>query len=327
MKRNIPLLACMVLLASTALSGCGAADDPLPASAVPAVDWDGGGTHRIHFLSTAGSDCMLIESNGKFALVDSAEDTDNPTGREGLVFEGHEDKIIDYLLAHAADENGNVTLEWVLGTHAHSDHIGGFDSIILHEKITVKKAFLKTYNEQYIGVYERKAWDNVEVWQQMMDACQAKGVEVVSVLPAEPWQFEGFTVQFFNADPVTKWTPGENENSVGTKLTCGGKSAFLAADMNHYTGVERRVAKEVGKVDLLKVAHHGYTLSSSRTFLKTLSPDISIVTNRTAGNIAAAVRKRLERVAESEIYTTGDYDGIIADFTADGIKLYSGIHA
>ena len=37
------------------------------------------------------------------------------------------------------DENGRVTLDFILGTHAHSDHIGGFDTVINHPDITVKK--------------------------------------------------------------------------------------------------------------------------------------------------------------------------------------------
>ena len=36
------------------------------------------GVDRIHFLNTANSDCILIESNGHFALVDSGEGNENP---------------------------------------------------------------------------------------------------------------------------------------------------------------------------------------------------------------------------------------------------------
>ena len=36
------------------------------------------GDDRIHFLNTANSDAILIESNGKFALIDSGEGNSNP---------------------------------------------------------------------------------------------------------------------------------------------------------------------------------------------------------------------------------------------------------
>ena len=36
------------------------------------------GDERIHFLNTANSDCILLESNGHFALIDSGEGNANP---------------------------------------------------------------------------------------------------------------------------------------------------------------------------------------------------------------------------------------------------------
>ena len=36
------------------------------------------GNDKIHFLNTANSDCILLESNGHFALVDSGEGNNNP---------------------------------------------------------------------------------------------------------------------------------------------------------------------------------------------------------------------------------------------------------
>ena len=89
------------------------------------------GIDCIHFLSTGNSDAILLESGGHFALVDAGEDSDNPRGFDWLVFDGHEEDVLAYLKSHAADENGKVHLDFVLGTHAHSDHIGGFDTVIL----------------------------------------------------------------------------------------------------------------------------------------------------------------------------------------------------
>ena len=62
-------------------------------NAAPPVDissYTGDGDDVIHFMNTGGSDAILIESNGKFALVDCAEDTDNPRGLESLDLEGYE---------------------------------------------------------------------------------------------------------------------------------------------------------------------------------------------------------------------------------------------
>ena len=47
------------------------------------------GDDRIHFLNTANSDCIIIESNGKFALVDSGEGNNNP--RRKTAYKGFEE--------------------------------------------------------------------------------------------------------------------------------------------------------------------------------------------------------------------------------------------
>ena len=110
------------------------------------------GADRIHFLNTGSSDAILIESNGRFALVDAGEDSDYPADRPNLIYTGYEQVVLQYLKDHAADGNGKVTLDFVLATHAHSDHMGGFDTVISDPDITVKRAYLKPYRPDNIPV-------------------------------------------------------------------------------------------------------------------------------------------------------------------------------
>ncbi len=51
---------------------------------------DSAGGDRIHFLKTGSSDAIVLESDGRFAMVDAGEDTDNPRGFEGLNLSGYE---------------------------------------------------------------------------------------------------------------------------------------------------------------------------------------------------------------------------------------------
>lgn len=63
---------------------------------------------RIYFLNTGGADAILIESNGKFALVDAAEDSDNPRGFEELVYEGTEGYVVECVKKIAGNEEGKA---------------------------------------------------------------------------------------------------------------------------------------------------------------------------------------------------------------------------
>ena len=88
----------------------------------PAQFSSDGTADRIHFLNTYNSDAILIESNGKFALIDSGEGDRNP--RRKLSYNGSEEAVIKYLKKAAGDVEGKVTLEFALGTHNHYDHVG-----------------------------------------------------------------------------------------------------------------------------------------------------------------------------------------------------------
>lgn len=86
----------------------------------------GGNGDMIHFLNTASSDAILIESDGKFALIDAGEDNDNPRGFEGLELEGFEEEVLAYLKENAAVESGKVNLDFVLGTPTQEGFLSDF---------------------------------------------------------------------------------------------------------------------------------------------------------------------------------------------------------
>ena len=287
------------------------------------VDFDDSG-NRIHFLNTGGSDAILFESNGKFALVDSGEDTDNPRGFEDLIYTGYETRVVEYIESVAGDENKDVYLEFVVGTHAHSDHIGGFDTLILDEDFTVGKAYLKEYDASVIKDKEIDEWDNQEVYDQMVSACKERGVEIVSDIPKEPFAFGDMTITFFNTEPLGIDNIGENENSLGLLVEVDGKKIFLAGDINNIEGTESSIKDEIGKVDILKLGHHGYDFSSSVGFLQTLRPEIAIATNKTLF-VNLAARMTLTSFG-CPFYGTVNENGIIAEFERGEIKLYHDMH-
>ncbi len=280
---------------------------------------------KIHFLNTKNSDCMILESQGHLAMVDAGEDNDYPADKPHLNMKGYEEEVVAYLLDHFRGEDGKVHLDFVLATHCHSDHIGGFDTVINHPDIVVDKGYVKPYHPEDIFVYERVRWDNLEVYNQMLDAMKANGVERIERFDEAETDLGDFHIQFLNGAYKKRFLKfGENINSVGTLLTIGNTKVFLAGDINNKDGEEWRLAPKIGKVDLLKVGHHGYVFSSSYRFIKTLHPDIAVVCNSNY-RIYPDVRAKLKWVAKADLYTTADNNGVLAEFDGKNVKITTNI--
>ena len=261
----------------------------------------------IHFLNTGNSDAILLESCGHFAMVDGGEDTDNPRGFPALDLPGYEQRVLAYLKAHAADESGKVHLDFIVGTHAHSDHIGGFDTILADPDVTCDRAYLKKYDSSRINDYEIREWDNQEVYDQMIAALRAKNVPVISNPDSKPFALGNFTITLFNTDdPVPTEKVGENDQSFGVLVEKNGTRVFLAGDIDDYTGDETRLAPAIGKVDLLKVGHHGYDGSSSPGFISTLSPRICVFTNTPERPDRGVLASIAEICSPQMLFTAGE---------------------
>lgn len=282
---------------------------------------------KIHFLNTGSSDAILLESDGKFALVDCGEDTDNPRGFEALELDGYEQRVLEYLKENAADADGRVTLDFVLGTHSHSDHIGGFDTIINDPEVFVKRAYLKEYDESRINDNEVNEWDNRQVYEQMLSALNDRNIPIISQMDNKSFSLGNFTITLFNTyDDNSSGKVGENDNSLGVLIEKNGTRVFLAGDIDNISGDEDRLAPEIGEVDLLKVGHHSYSHSTTKNWLKYLNPQVCVVTND-YNKLDRRTIRRITRVSKSTILITGRENGVIAAIGDNGeISYYNNIH-
>ena len=271
------------------------------------------GDDRIHFLNTANSDCIILESNGKFALIDSGEGNENP--RRKTQYKGYRDEVISYIKKVASDKNGYVKFEFILGTHIHYDHAGNFEAIFQDEKISAKKAYFKKFNENVATEMETGDWGNKATYERILKTLEKKNIPVISNLPDTEFTFGDFTLRFLNTiTPEELYEKGENASSVGVVVKKGERSAFLAADFTNDSGLEDIYADDIGDINLLKIGHHGYYGSSSKKFLKVVKPEITIVTNY-IGKIYPNVKWNLTIIAKAPTFSTAHRNGIIATFT------------
>lgn len=282
------------------------------------------GDDRIHFLNTANSDAIIIESNGRFAMVDAGEGNNNP--RRKTAYKGYETEVIEYIKKTCVNKNGEIYLDFILGTHCHYDHIGCFHAIISDNEIGIGKAYFKEFNAEIAKDYETENWKIDEIYNTVINDLKNRSIDIINIIP-DNMQFGDFSLDFYNTvTPDELRGEGENASSIGIKLKKGNKTAFLAADITKSCGLEDLLGEKIGNTDLLKIGHHGYFGSSSQEFLDNLTPEIAVVTNQ-LGKIYPNVKWNLIMHAKLPIYSTYDNNGIIASFTDnDEIILTKNIH-
>lgn len=319
----VPLMILIFLLDMMTLVLCNIYEEQYE---ITAETFDGkNGDDRIHFLHTGCSDCILLESNGKFALVDAGEGNYNP--RKNVDYEGFEEQVLSYIKKVCTDESGIAQLEFMFLTHQHYDHAGNAQAVLEDENIRVNTLYMKELSREVLHDYEIELWDVPGIYERILTAAEQVNTPWISILP-EQFTFGDFNITLYNTVTPTQimQDQGNNAESVGMKLEKSGYSVFLAADISTTTGLEDLLKDDIGDVDLLKIGHHGYFGSSSMSFLKALQPDIAIVTN-TLGKIYPNVKWNLTVTAKVPIYATVNRNGIIATVTDSGnVVLTENIH-
>ena len=142
------------------------------------------GEVRIHVMPCNNTDAIIVECDGMFGVVDSGEDSLSPDGtderyplRGGItVGQGIESQVISYMETLGVTQDN---LEFYIGTHPHSDHIGSAADVI--RKFHPKTVYTPPYCDSYISEESRR-WDNRFVYDRLVEAVESYDGKFVQYL-------------------------------------------------------------------------------------------------------------------------------------------------
>ena len=256
--------------------------------------------NRIHYINTkggGGSDAIVLESNGHFALIDMGEDYDFPDGSNPRypirVGTSRQNELVleDRLFRHLS-HLGVKKFDFILGTHVHSDHIGAADEVL--KRYPVGKLYLKKYTDERISSQWR-LWDNLFNYDNAIKTAKEKGVPLIQDIKKEDsrFKFGDMDIQLYNykneygPDGKLKRVYDDNSNSLVAVVTVAGKKIYLGGDLDNAEGAEDKIGPEIGKVDMMKWNHHyEATISNTLPFLDSLSPSMVVHTSAAEANLA-----------------------------------------
>lgn len=240
----------------------------------------------IHYLDVGQGDSTFIElPNGKTMLIDAGEKSQGEVVKSYL--DNLEIKTVDYLI----------------GTHPHTDHIGGLAYIIESFEIN--------------NIYMPKATSTSKTYENLLETIKKKNLSVTSARSGVVIIDEdGLKVEVLS--PIKGSYSGLNNYSVVLKISYG-KNVFL------FMGdAEELVEKEINgdvSADVIKVGHHGSMTSSSEEFVARVKPKYAIISvgvNNKYDHPSEDILKRYEAVG-AKTYRT-DLNGNIV-IKSDGEKI------
>lgn len=194
---------------------------------------------------------------------------------------------------------GFATIDYLVVSHPHEDHIGGCPLAILKLKPT--NIFDNGHS------YTTEAYKNyAAVWTNH-----------TAIDTDKPFDFDMVYAQFIVPyDDGQGFSSNENDNSVLVKLTYNNVAYLFEGDCE--SDCEARVINSNLAANILKVGHHGSRTSSSLLFLNAVHPSIAAISaglNNQYGHPHAETLEKLKQKAVT-VYRT-DQDGSIV-ITTDG---------
>ena len=302
-----------------------------------------GNGNKIHFINVSptnlGSDAILLESNGHYAMIDTGEDYDFPDDSDSR-YPYRDGDNTDYrnvmterVMRHLKNV-GVETLDFILITHAHSDHIGNADELM--ENFNVNKVYMKRYSDSRITDKDR-LWDSQYDYDKVLAVASEKGIPVIQDISKEQAHFSlgDMDIQLYNYE--NKYTNGQltpvvddNSNSIISVITVNGKKIFSAGDLNNldYRN-EDYYGPIIGKVDMMKFNHHfDADFSNTPNFLKNLQPSIVLQTSSNDPwknhQVATDVINQLKSYGTQLIKaSSAEYDATVFDIRTDGFTNIS----
>ena len=251
---------------------------------IPARSKKVDGDLNIYYFDVGQADCILIQNKNHNMVIDAGNNADGK------------------YIVKAMKSIGVEKIDYLVGTHAHEDHIGGMDDIIRNFEINT--------------FYMPEIITTTKTFEDVLDALEEKQVPFDTPEIDKSFNLGDAIVDtIYVGDDETDL----NNSSIVLKVTYGRNAFLFMADAE--TKVEKKIMNKDISADVLKVGHHGSSNGTSKEFLQEVNPTYAIISvgkGNDYGHPHKATLKRLNN-QNVKVHRTDKENTIIV--TSDGNNI------
>jgi len=200
---------------------------------------------ELDFLDIGQGDSSLIKLPGhKVILIDG--------GPDNLVLKRLGENIPYF----------HRKIDAIILSHFHDDHITGLIEVIRRYDVS--------------SIIYMKGSKSSPLLETLLQVASQRNVKIVALENNFKIEYsQNCSLNTYN--PLILKVPIDDNNSLVTKINCGKLSALFSGDNNSKVESALLKTKNNWQADILKASHHGSKTANSETFLKTIKPNILVI--------------------------------------------------
>lgn len=242
---------------------------------------------KIHYIDVGQGDSELIQVDGKNILIDAGTS---------------DKKALNYLKSI-----GITSIDYVIATHPHEDHIGSMDDVI---------------NNFNVGTfYAPKITTTTKTYENMVKALKSKNLKINVPKVGQELSVGKATLTFLA--PNSSKYEDMNNYSVVIKLQYGSKSFIFMGDAEDVSEKEILGKQLDIRADVLKVGHHGSHSSTTQAFLDKVNSKYSVISCEKGNDYGHPHKETIDKLNGKNInvFRTDLQGTIIASSDGEELKF------